>query len=459
MPLILWDESRQAANAIEMYMNNNWIVTYYDNAPDLWNTKPPLLIWLQVIAMKIFGCSVTSLRSIPAIAGILTCVFIFDFLNKTTKNIWIGFWGGLILVSMKAYNGYHGTRTADYDALLTLFILLAIIQYYYYTNTFNKKNILLFFLFILLGTLTKGVAALLLLPALFLYTLISGKLIYVVKNRYFYIGCMFFLLGVGLYYFTREQLSPGYIEAVYMNELGGRYLEVIESHVGDGFFYFNYFLSDDFFIWNYTFMILIVLSPLLKSHLKNKNLIQYLFFLTIYLFAFLTTSKTKIVWYIMPVMPLIAAQISLLLFSLPSFLNSKRQIKFLPESIISFTLALTLSTWTYVKIAKLNDHPYFVSNNEIQFYRLSTFFHNNEFALNNIANLKVVHNSFQKQHLYFYVKRLTAINNKIDFADYMFLKKGDNVITSDESINEYILTNYKTNKIYNKDLIHIYSIQ
>ena len=30
-------------------------MTYYLDEPDMWNTKPPLLVWLQVIFMKLLG--------------------------------------------------------------------------------------------------------------------------------------------------------------------------------------------------------------------------------------------------------------------------------------------------------------------------------------------------------------------------------------------------------------------
>lgn len=42
-----WDESRNATNALEMSKNGNYLVTYFNNNIEMWNTKPPLLIWIQ----------------------------------------------------------------------------------------------------------------------------------------------------------------------------------------------------------------------------------------------------------------------------------------------------------------------------------------------------------------------------------------------------------------------------
>ncbi|UOQ78563.1 hypothetical protein MUN84_08455 [Hymenobacter sp. 5516J-16] len=61
-PIYLWDESRVAVNAAEMALNNNWLVAHFEGQPDLWNTKPPLLLWLQVLSIKLFGFNEVAIR-------------------------------------------------------------------------------------------------------------------------------------------------------------------------------------------------------------------------------------------------------------------------------------------------------------------------------------------------------------------------------------------------------------
>ena len=55
LPLRIWDESRLAVNSYEMLNNGNFIVTGFEGKPDMWNTKPPFLIWIQVLFIKIRG--------------------------------------------------------------------------------------------------------------------------------------------------------------------------------------------------------------------------------------------------------------------------------------------------------------------------------------------------------------------------------------------------------------------
>ncbi|HQA87386.1 MAG TPA: 4-amino-4-deoxy-L-arabinose transferase, partial [Bacteroidales bacterium] len=62
IPVQLWDESRLAINALEMFENGNLLVTYYKGEPDFWNTKPPLMIWFQSLNFHLFGVNEFSLR-------------------------------------------------------------------------------------------------------------------------------------------------------------------------------------------------------------------------------------------------------------------------------------------------------------------------------------------------------------------------------------------------------------
>jgi len=72
----LFDEARLANNAYEMYHSGFSLVTTYSGEPDMWNTKPPLLIWLQVLSMKVAGINETGLRLPSAFAAFFTCILL-----------------------------------------------------------------------------------------------------------------------------------------------------------------------------------------------------------------------------------------------------------------------------------------------------------------------------------------------------------------------------------------------
>ena len=228
-----WDESRLACNALEMSENGNYIVTHFENQPDLWNTKPPLMIWLQVASCKIFGFNEIGIRIPSAIAALLTALCLLLFCLHFLKNKLWGFIAVIILVTSPGYISTHITRTGDYDALLTLFTTIYCLAFYLFLESeWKKKNIFLLISFagITFAVMTKGVAGLFYIPILFLYTLFRKKLFTTLKNPFFYFGLLFFILFVGGFYFLREMSSPGFLKAVYENELGGRFLNTVEMH-------------------------------------------------------------------------------------------------------------------------------------------------------------------------------------------------------------------------------------
>ena len=175
LPIRIWDESRLAINSYEMLQNRDYIVTHYDGKPDMWNTKPPLLIWIQVLFMKMFGVNEFSVRLPSAIAAFLTCITILFFSVRYLTNFWFGFIAVFVLMTSHGYINIHATRTGDYDALLTLFTTLSGLLFFVYCEKQNYKYLYLFFLFTALAVLTKSITGLLFLPAIFLYSIILTK--------------------------------------------------------------------------------------------------------------------------------------------------------------------------------------------------------------------------------------------------------------------------------------------
>lgn len=50
-PIRMWDEAIYANNALEMAVNHDFLVLHNNGVPNLYNTKPPLVIWLQTLCI------------------------------------------------------------------------------------------------------------------------------------------------------------------------------------------------------------------------------------------------------------------------------------------------------------------------------------------------------------------------------------------------------------------------
>lgn len=75
----MWDEATYANNAIDMFTSGNYMVAEQLGQVDFYNTKPPFVLWCQVICMKFLGINELAVRLPSAIFGMLTILMVFFF--------------------------------------------------------------------------------------------------------------------------------------------------------------------------------------------------------------------------------------------------------------------------------------------------------------------------------------------------------------------------------------------
>jgi 4-amino-4-deoxy-L-arabinose transferase-like glycosyltransferase len=332
-----YDESRQAVNALEMSQNGNLFVTYFDGKPDMWSTKPPLLIWWMAGWMKIIGYHELAVRLPSAIAAAAVVIILFSFIRFYLRDLKAALITSFVLLTCYGFTGIHVARTADFDALLTLWIVLYFISYFFYTEerVGNRDRYLyLTAIFIGLGIFTKGIAAFIPLPSLFFYTLYRKKLSTVFLSKSFYISILIIIfLGLS-YYPIRETMNPGFISAVLENEVTGRYLEgqQDEGKLANYAFYLQLF-TRTFTPWIYLLPIAFIftrLSP--KKPIRDLGIFSLLFFL--FHLGVISYGRRKLEWYCAPEYPIAALLIGLglsqgidtLLDSLKIYRVFKRQV-------------------------------------------------------------------------------------------------------------------------------------
>lgn len=301
----LWDEGRNAVSALEMLKTNNPIVTYFNGVPDMWNTKPPLHIWIVALMYKVFGINEFALRLPSAIAASLVVVMIFIFGLNILKNRWIGFLGSLIILSSMGFPDLHIGRTGDYDALLVLFIFLGSLSFFVYLENKISKYMYLCGLFFTLAVLTKGVAGLLIIPGIIIYVLLSGNLIKLFKNKLFWKTILFTLLAIGSYYVGREFLNHGYLAAVWKEEIWARTQNNLGANSIDFWYYWKLFASFRFQKWIY----FVPLSIIIYFFTKNKTIKRFILFsyiIVVSYFLIISKTETKQMWYDAQLYPFMA---------------------------------------------------------------------------------------------------------------------------------------------------------
>ncbi len=301
VPMLLWDESRTANNALEMATNGHLLVTYFDGAPDHWVTKPPLLIWLVAFGLRLGLPPLLALRLPSGIAATTIVLMVFFFCRNLLRDRVAGLLAGLTLLTGPLFVGWHAGRTGDYDIFVTLFTLTYSLSFWCYLETqgsIRTRWICVASIGVFLAVLTKGVGGVLALPGLFLYAIARRQMVRTFLDPRFWLSLAGLTLLCGAYYGFRERLDPGYLHAVWINDFASRYLVVNEGHDGDSAYYV-WVLIERFKLG---FMLLpLCLIAFWQPDRRRRSVALLCLLTAAFLFGVLTTAKTKNFWYLVPV--------------------------------------------------------------------------------------------------------------------------------------------------------------
>ena len=456
IPIRIWDEARLANNALEMYLNGNWIVTYYDGSPDMYNTKPPLLIWLQVINMHLFGLNEAAVRIPSALASVSTGILIWWFLKKRLEDHWAGFLAGSVFATTFAYVYIHAGRTGDYDALLSLFTTLYCLSIYFFITEKKTGWLYLFWLCISLAGLTKGVAGLLFLPGIALFILFQKATMALLFNKHFYIGALGFVVLVGGYYLLREQYNPGYLKAVWENELGGRYGTVLEGHGHP----FNYFFRNMYRWRNEYWFYFIVPALVTGLAIQNKEIRRISLFnvlMVLPYFLIISSAQTKLEWYDIPLYPFLSIQIAILLYFVWHWAKqwiNKQQLR-TAFAIASFMLIFFFpfqQCWNFVH--HFGEKPWDNDPHKQSYYLQNAIRQNKD-----LTDYYFCYSDYNGQ-IKFYVEVLRHQGVKVDLNNSLeFLSAGKKVVVSQKPLMDSLQQNFAVQKLEEAFGCTVYLVQ
>lgn len=317
-----WDEARLAVSALEMVKSGHWLVPTYEFRPDLWNTKPPLLIWCQAGLIGLMGASEWAVRLPSALASLGTLVLLYRFASRFLALPWAGFITGLILLSSQGFSGEHVGRTGDYDAVLVCFQTIFALALFRFLETGRRREWLWVGLGLALALLTKSVAALLALPGVVVYCFWQRGLGQIVRAPGFWLAALGSMLAAGAWYWSREQMAPGYWQAVWDNELGGRFASSLEAHNHAWYFYWQQMARAKFLPWLW-FLPLTVPFALRHPNHRARLAARFSLCWAVGLLVVISTARTKLHWYAAPAYPWLALLLALGLPGLRAWLLAR----------------------------------------------------------------------------------------------------------------------------------------
>lgn len=327
LPIILWDESRNIVNALEMKRAGFSLVTTYGGMPDLWNTKPPLLIWLMTASASLFGTSETALRLPSMLATLATLAVLMAVVRRYTKSTATAALSAVMLVASPCWFGEHSGRMADYDALLVflttsyLVLLLACLH-----RTRPRPRMMLAAGLAIAGAvLTKSMAGLIPGVGVVCYQILAGRPARIWQGWATMMMAVAALVPVLAFFAAREAIAPGYLLAALHNDAFGRFGTTVTGMERPPGYYLG-------LLWAGYFSVtpLLLLAPLMGRYLAGRTRLLLVFSLVIVAaqLAVISVAGTKLNHYIAPAMPFmaIAAAITVraLVGMVPPLLRSRR---------------------------------------------------------------------------------------------------------------------------------------
>jgi len=305
----MWDESLYALRAFYIAFHNEYLVNLIqiEGGFDHPNTKPPLFTFIQAFFFHTFGYTELSLRLPIAISVMFMLFFIVYYFWKEFKSPTIGIFSSLVLVTSPGFMNLHIARTGDHDAVLAFWNLLVFLYFYKLVNVNKTDNKYVWLVALLLAgsVLTKSVAGLFPLPAMFVFAIYRKRLFKLLSSWHTWGAIALFLVLVGSFYLYREWKTPGFLQVVWYHDIAGRYIGINNFHNNPWHYYLDLLYNSDFIPWLF-FIPLSIIVLFTKTGKKFREISFYLLFCSLTILLIISNSDTKCEWYHAGMFPLMA---------------------------------------------------------------------------------------------------------------------------------------------------------
>lgn len=312
-PIFQWDEARYANNSLEIYLYGDFLNVRIEGEIDTWNFKPPLVLWLQVMCMKVLGPGEWAVRLPSALAGLAIVTMIFWFCAAVLKSRSAGVISALYFVAAGGFISPHVARSGDLDAVLAFFLFAYTLLFicYLFNNRPPGKTFALLAILVICAFLCKGIPGFFMLPFLFAISLLHGNWRKVFPHRSLYLSALAVVLASAGYYWLREQAAPGYWELLKASEFNRFTGKGVEWHRQPFDFYYRNFIDLKRFDPLVYFLPLTLLVFWAAQTAQTRKFFLYCLLITSGYFLFISFPPVKLEWYDAPLYPFFAMMLGL----------------------------------------------------------------------------------------------------------------------------------------------------
>ncbi|KRP77316.1 MULTISPECIES: glycosyltransferase family 39 protein [Pseudomonas] len=299
-------EARVSGIAMAMHLDNDWVVPRLFREPFL--EKPPLSLWLDAGAIRLFGASTGAVRLASAFAGLFSVMLLYGMLRRFGRPQTLAFSAALILATMASYWG--NVRGVGEDSLLSLGVTAALLGFYQAVRPEREGSSTwawaLFTAGMVIATLSKGVLGLAMPGIVIFVYLLSTSLMdkrlrlgdWLKPALFTLLALVPLLIWLGFLFQRGGMQAVG--EVLWTNSVGRFSGSFVEAGHYEPFYYYLAKLPEAFLPWN--ILVYLGLWHFRKSLVRNR----YRLFFSVWLvaqFTLLTLASSKRTVYLMALTP------------------------------------------------------------------------------------------------------------------------------------------------------------
>jgi 4-amino-4-deoxy-L-arabinose transferase-like glycosyltransferase len=301
-------EARVAGIAMAMHLDNDWVVPQLFREPFL--EKPPLSLWLDAGAIRLFGGTPGAVRLASAFAGLFSVMLFYAMLRRFGRPKTLAFSAALILATMASY--WSNVRGVGEDSLLSLGVTTALLAFYQAMRPESERQgstawaWALFTAGMVIATLSKGVLGLA-MPGIVIFVYLASTSLMDKRLRitdwlkpalFTLLALVPLMIWLGFLFQRGGMQAVG--EVLWTNSVGRFSGSFVEAGHYEPFYYYIAKLPEAFLPWN--ILVYLGLWHFRKSLVRNR----YRLFFSVWLvaqFTLLTLASSKRTVYLMALTP------------------------------------------------------------------------------------------------------------------------------------------------------------
>jgi len=306
-PLFNPDEGRYAEIPREMLAGGDWVIPHLDGL--VYIEKPPLQYWATAASYRLFGLSAFSARLYTVLTAIGTLLMVF-FLVRALWNERAAWRAAAVLASLALFPVIGQMLSLDMSLTFYMTTALAAFLLAQARPSARWRWMAVAWIATALGVLTKGLeAAAIPAATLVLYSLLARDLA-LWRRLSFAVGVPLFLAIALPWHWLAERRLPDFFEYYVVRQHFLRYLTPTADREAPWWFFGGVYLAGTL-PWTWTALRVLGAGWRARKPAGAFDAQRFLWVWIAFTIVFFSISDSKLVPYLLPVMPALAILIAL----------------------------------------------------------------------------------------------------------------------------------------------------